>query len=1039
MIRFENGKWVSHRTEAELLAELQSEMDRLSPEEKIALQAMLSEMQGNGQGGGRKLIQSLEDLEYERPPVDPLTFIEDPYYLGAVGNGMFPKLKDDFIRLFTGSYEEAVLTGSIGFGKTYFAIMAINYILYQLTCLRSPAETFGLAAGSQLHIVNLSARKDTAQRVVFEGISDKLVLSPYFREIGMERRKEELRFPKNIVVLGGESTDTSVLGLSVVSALMDESNFLRGQISRANQARWHHYSKAESLYTAIKTRMQSRFLKMGHLPGLLIIVSSRQVPDDFTEVKIRQSQDDPKVFVMDYCLTGDTKIPLLDGSTPTIEELASRSSGSDDPFWVYSLDPKSGLVVPGRAHHPRLTARQERVLKITLDNGQLVRATARHPFMMRDGTYRRASELKPDDSLMPLYRQIDDWGYEEVAHPGWNGRWQKTHHAAYRAVHGSWPKRGSDGLPSVIHHVDHRKRNNSPDNLELKTWTDHRLHHQQTMDRLLAHVKTPEHRAFASKHMTKLHQDPEFAARRNARGAGSFKSLWANPEWKQRASEAAGKRLTEFHKTPKGRLRQTERNFKRWEKTRKLRLADVLNVAQTGLSVTELAKMRDCSPGAVCQVLRRAGYPKYSELKRTAEYSRANHKVVSIEDGGLADVYDLSVDEYQNFGLEAGVFVHNSLWDVKTENYSKEMFKVYVGAGGQKPRIMEPGETVPLKEGERIVEVPIDFRKRFEDDLPGSLRDIAGVSVITITTFLQSRDKLFSVIDKERPHPFSQEEWDPSTEGRFLWDKLTRLNERGELEPRHHPQAIRYVAIDPSLSGDATGFAVGCVCGFKKVVRKDENGKEFEEEAPQIWVDFILRIVPPRGGEIFLGDVRNLIYQLSERGFPISRVSLDSFQSADSVQQLRLKGYTAEIVSVDSSIQPYQLLKGTIYEGRLSVYEYPKLIEELKNLEMNWEKKKVDHNVSGSKDCADAVCALVWSLSQKFSKRGANVYGAPPMLGISEHDKEETYVPADSKHKKAGEIIWGDDEEEEKQWREQEKEEKEAISQDGDLPPFLMG
>jgi hypothetical protein len=246
------------------------------------------------------------------------------------------------------------------------------------------------------------------------------------------------------------------------------------------------------------------------------------------------------------------------------------------------------------------------------------------------------------------------------------------------------------------------------------------------------------------------------------------------------------------------------------------------------------------------------------------------------------------------------------------------------------------------------------------------------------------------------------------------------------------------VHIDPSLTGDATGLAVGCVSGFRRVVREDEEGNKYEEDAPLIWVDFILRILPPKGGEIFLGDVRNLVYQLAEHGFPISKVTMDSFQSAESVQNFKLKGYQSEVISVDATIQPYQMLKGTLYEGRISYYEYPILQEELSKLELDWERKKVDHPPSGSKDCADALCGLVWSLSQKYSKEGARTYGAPPMQGISEAPQQEEYVPVDSKHKKAGEILWPD-EYEDQLFREMDEKGMEDWGNPDEMPPFLVG
>lgn len=684
MLTQRDGKWVSTRTHAEELAAFQADLERLSPEERAALQLMLAETQNNVVPSTGSMVDAVAELEFDRIPVGPQQFLDDPYYLGDVARNMFPKLREDFVKIFSGTYEELIATGSIGYGKSFFGTMCLSYVLYQLSCLRNPAESYGLAAGSQLHCVNLSARKDTAQRVIFEGLADKLILSPYFKEIGFERRKDSLKFPKNIVVVGGESTDSSVLGLSVIAAIVDETNFLRTSAARKNMAKWQHFGRAEMLYSSIKSRMQSRFMKAGQLPGLLMLLSSRQVPDDFTETRIRQSIDDPKIYVMDY-----------------------------------------------------------------------------------------------------------------------------------------------------------------------------------------------------------------------------------------------------------------------------------------------------------------------------------------------------------------------ALWDVKPDNYSKERFKVFVGSGGQKPKILEQGEQIEIREDERIVEVPVDFKRRFEEDLTSSLRDLAGVSVVTVTNFIQNRETIFKAIDKKRSHPFSAEDWDPTTPGKFLWDKLVKKGPDGEMSPLHFPDAIRYIHIDPSISGDATGLAMGCVSGFRKVTREDTDGKKFEEDAPTIWVDLVMRIVPPQGGEIFLGDVRSLIYQLSERGFPISKVSMDSYQSVESLQQLKLKGYQTEIISVDAHLDPYQMLKGSMYEGRVSFYDFPVLITELKNLQLDWVRKKVDHQVSGSKDVADALCGLVYSLTQKYTKKGGGTpYGAPPMQGISEHQKEETYVPIDSKSSKRGQILWPDEYEEQAWEKAAEAEEKDKDFEgedDGQMPPFWVG
>ncbi|MBI5651820.1 MAG: DNA gyrase subunit A, partial [Chloroflexi bacterium] len=55
-------------------------------------------------------------------------------------------------------------------------------------------------------------------------------------------------------------------------------------------------------------------------------------------------------------------------------------------------------------------------------------------------------------------------------------------------------------------------------------------------------------------------------------------------------------------------------------------------------------------------------YQPATDAART-HTDRLNHRVVSVEPAGYADVYDLTVDGTHNFALAAGVFVHNSIDD----------------------------------------------------------------------------------------------------------------------------------------------------------------------------------------------------------------------------------------------------------------------------------------------------------------------------------------------------------------------------------------
>jgi deoxycytidine triphosphate deaminase len=113
------------------------------------------------------------------------------------------------------------------------------------------------------------------------------------------------------------------------------------------------------------------------------------------------------------CFAGDTRVALVDGTSPTLEEMARRRD-SGEVFWGYSIGENSRLIV-SLLDAPRFIGRDS-LLEIELDNGERIRATPDHLFMMRDGRMAAAHTLRPDDALMPLYRELFR-GYEAVYQP----------------------------------------------------------------------------------------------------------------------------------------------------------------------------------------------------------------------------------------------------------------------------------------------------------------------------------------------------------------------------------------------------------------------------------------------------------------------------------------------------------------------------------------------------------------------------------------------------------------------------------------------
>jgi deoxycytidine triphosphate deaminase len=113
------------------------------------------------------------------------------------------------------------------------------------------------------------------------------------------------------------------------------------------------------------------------------------------------------------CFRGDTRVALADGSAPTLEEMARRA-GSGELFRGYSIG-EHGRIAVTWLESPRFIGR-DALLEVQLDDGAIIHATPDHLFMRRDGRMVEANELRPNDALMPLYREVIG-GCEQVHQP----------------------------------------------------------------------------------------------------------------------------------------------------------------------------------------------------------------------------------------------------------------------------------------------------------------------------------------------------------------------------------------------------------------------------------------------------------------------------------------------------------------------------------------------------------------------------------------------------------------------------------------------
>jgi DNA gyrase subunit A len=175
------------------------------------------------------------------------------------------------------------------------------------------------------------------------------------------------------------------------------------------------------------------------------------------------------------CFTGDTKIKLVDGTTKTFKELSELPEKAS--FDVYSVNGQKRIVI-GKGSNARVTRRKAQLMEVTLDNKVKVRCTPDHRFLLRNGTYKEAQDLTPDDSLMAGYfdlapvREKKSSDYLRVKQH--DGSWTFVHWLAdeYNLRIGRYNRSAG----RIRHHIDLNRFNNSTDNIECLSFREH--HHK---------------------------------------------------------------------------------------------------------------------------------------------------------------------------------------------------------------------------------------------------------------------------------------------------------------------------------------------------------------------------------------------------------------------------------------------------------------------------------------------------------------------------------------------------------------------------------
>lgn len=316
-----------------------------------------------------------------------------------------------------------------------------------------------------------------------------------------------------------------------------------------------------------------------------------------------------------------------------------------------------------------------------------------------------------------------------------------------------------------------------------------------------------------------------------------------------------------------------------------------------------------------------------------------------------------------------------SVWEVKPKGtYKEEIFKVAIGNKFLQSVVIKEDEKVDtyIEKGYKILDVPLDFKPDFLDDIDRALCDFAGISSSEISKYINAQAVNDIIVDTYQ-NPFTKEEIevgngaDDKVQYYDFFD-LNRIDSRNKSKPL-------FIHLDMSISGDMTGISGVWITG-KKVADNENN------QAKDLFftLAFSVSIKAPKGHQISFEKNRNFIRWLKRQGFKIRKITSDTFQAYDLQQQLKAEGFDCEILSVDrvdpsSHIcVPYQYFRSAIYEGRIKMFRDKNLFSEITDLERNINTGKVDHPDGGKKDASDSFCGAVFEAS-KHAEEFAFDYG----------------------------------------------------------------
>ena len=358
---------------------------------------------------------------------------------------------------------------------------------------------------------------------------------------------------------------------------------------------------------------------------------------------------------------------------------------------------------------------------------------------------------------------------------------------------------------------------------------------------------------------------------------------------------------------------------------------------------------------------------------------RGNYFGRSILDSS-PNTLDSPIDDYiVNHARKdaTNLVVDGSVWEWAPEDYDMtKTFKVFVGGKGEPPKIIEEGDENLVKTygPTRMIDVPLQLKQFFQDDLYKSLKDRAGIPAGSSDNLIYDYDKIEQIFNTNLKniytHITASSEMSPIN---LIWDQIEGIffkTKIGSLEFWYKPYLPRFVSVDQSVSQDMTCIAMG------------HAERERETNELVYVMDFTITIAP-LGSRINLEAIKLFIEDLRIKGnLHIAGISFDQFQSESTIQYLKLREFEVEKLSVDKTTDPYMHLISLVNTKKIFVGRNLHVKNNLKSLKMvkmktkmkvdhedsravvlsgttDWDKSKIGYYAKDATDAIAAVCEMI--------------------------------------------------------------------------------